>query len=476
MKIKSEELDGFLRELTLSSEFRMLDVASDKDELIQIAKKGNLAWPSPDIAIFKSKYAFTDKKNLNGCRLPKEEVAKSLGTLTHKPIDIDHLRKSVIGHYLYAELIDDTVYAYGALYKDNFKEEFSEIQDLMNQGTLKTSFEAFGNREPYDSASYDLTDIVWAGGGLLVDTTPAFPNASVVEMASKRVLELAKVMQPPVSFIRGATVKTEEDVTKEKQKAYLEKAGFNVNDFEMFMRMMSQVQCPSCNEGYSQNVSAIDFKNGIIKSDCYMCDNEVMTDITPKSDISLENCMKVISSKVVIKKDIETKIDAKSSINSEEQIKMEEKIKQLEAEIAKLAEQVKTKDTEIATLSAQVSETKSQVEAATATVESLKVEKDTAVKQAKETATLVANRRAELGSDFAKDLSDEDIADELKFKVAKLEKENAELKVKVTAKPAPVTTASTETSLTVGSKETVDIVTPEVTARQNTVRKLAFGE
>lgn len=574
MKLKYNELNDFLREFTYGSEFRVLDIAKDKDELKEVAKKTGLVLPSPDIAIFKSKYAFTDVKNLNGCRLPKEEVAKSLETLVHKPIDIDHLRKSVIGHYLYAELVEDTIFAYGAIYKKNFEQEFVEIEDLMNKGMLKTSFEAWGNKEFYDTASYDLTDIIWAGGGLLVNTDPAFPGASVTEMASQRVLELAKIMEPPKSFVRS---QEKEIVITEKEKKYFESARFWVGDTEMLMRMMSQVACPCCDETYTQDVNSIDYQNGKINTSCYMCGSESCIDMIPKGKVTKENPNKIVGTKAIyneafinstniseedleeiiseekieqskklsmdvrnklsdnvfaVAKIVENKITGKSrnirmfpihdathvrnalsgiaqtkvqdnlkkmgintaevinkieqkakelkidvnksSVISEEQNTMEEKIKGLEQEIAKLSEQIKVKDTEIANLTTQVNETKTQVETANATVETLKQEKEVAVKEAKEKATLVANRRAELGSDHAKDLSDEDIVDNVKFENAKLKKEVAELKAKVTTAPttAAVTTTASATALVVGSQETVE---SDINARQKKVREYAFG-
>ncbi len=479
MKIKSNELDSFARELSFSSEYRVLDNASDKEELIKIAEKTGLALPSPDMAIFKCKYAFTDQRNKNGCKLPKEEVAKSLNTLAHKPIDIDHLRKNVIGHYLYAELIDDTIYAYGSIYKDNFKEEFAELEALMNKGMLKTSFEAWGTKEPIDNRTYELKDIVWAGGGLLVDTEPAFSEAGVMEMAKKRVLEFAKVMEAPKTFIRESGVKKE--IANEKETAYLEKARFWVYDVDLFMRMMGEVICPGCGENYCQDINSIDFKNGIVLSQCYMCEAKVSSSITPKSEVTTANAMKVISSSKIVeevkKEEVKETISNstnKSSINSEEENKMEEKIKLLEQEVAKVAEQLKAKDAEIATLKSQVEETNKkleeankQVEEANSGVEAVKKEKEEAVKVAKELATLVANRRAELGAEFSKDLSDEDIASDVKFENAKLKKENAELKA---GKKVETKTSTENASLTVGAKETET----EISAKRNRIREFAF--
>lgn len=474
MKLNGEQLNDFLKELTYASKFRVLDIAKDKDELTKVAEKAGLSWPAPDLAIFKSKYAFTDQKNLNGCRLPKEEVAKSLGTLNGKPIDIDHVRSNVIGHYLYGELVDDIIYAYGVLYKNNFSDQFKEIEDLMNEGTLKTSFEAFGDKEYYSESSYDLKDIVWAGGGLLVDTTPAFPGAAVTEMANKRVLEFAKVMTPPRSFIRG-----------EKVEKAMENKKFYVSEFENICRLVDKLGNPEdeTDVGF-HDIDVIDFTNGKVKTTWVSFKNEIKDkkfniDVTPRI-IENSNVVEKKITKIELVKADKEEITSSEGDNmleksTEEKIKMEEKIKELEAKITELSSQLETKNAELATLTTQVAEFKTQVESANATVETLKQEKEVAIKDAKEKATLVANRKAELGNDYSKDLSDEDILDEVKFENAKLKKEVAELKkVKTAPVAASVTVApvAPETPITVGSKEVVET---DIAKKQKKVREFAFG-
>lgn len=75
--------------------------------------------------------------------------------------------------------------------------------------------------------------------------------------------------------------------------------------------------------------------------------------------------------------------------------------------------------------------------------------------------------RDELGEEFAKDLKDEDIMNEDKFAIAKLKKENSELK-KATVKAAPVTV-----DLTKGSVD--KDINAEKTSRSQ-VREFAFGK
>lgn len=187
----------FLQDLTFNAAFRILDEAKDKSELLEVAKANGLVLPAQDIAVFKCTYAYTDRQNLNGCTLPKEEVEKTLATLNGKSVDLDHQRKTVVGYWLEGKIDGNKIIAYGAIWKDNFAEDYKLIKEMFDAGNLAVSFEAWGNRT-YTNASkteYTLSDIEFAGGAILIKTKPAFAGAGVLEMAKERVLELASIME-----------------------------------------------------------------------------------------------------------------------------------------------------------------------------------------------------------------------------------------------------------------------------------------
>ena len=212
--IKLKEWSTLLEDMSYNSKYEFLDVAKDKDELTKIAEKYKIVVPAFDIAIFKCIYGYTDRKNLNGCILPKEEVAKALPTLRGKAIDFDHLRKKVVGFWLDAEIESDTtIVAYGVFFKGNFGEDYEMIKDMMTKGMLGVSFESWGNRIPKDQNSYELTDIEFAGGALLPTTKPAFPGAGVLEMSTQRILEFASKLETPTSFIKDIKEKGSYDVS-----------------------------------------------------------------------------------------------------------------------------------------------------------------------------------------------------------------------------------------------------------------------
>lgn len=205
-----KNLNTWLEDMTYASEYTFLEEGKDDDELSRIAKKRGINLPSHDLAIFKCKYAFTDRVNKNGCLLPREEVAKSLSTLVGKAVDFDHFRKRICGTWIDAELRGDQIIAYGSFFKSNLQDDFTTIKDLMQRGALSVSFEAWGNKTPLTGNAYSLNDICFAGGALLLKEAPAFPGADVLEMANNRVLEFAKVMIKPVAFLHtGESTKRE---------------------------------------------------------------------------------------------------------------------------------------------------------------------------------------------------------------------------------------------------------------------------
>jgi len=217
-----KNLNTWLEDMTYASEYTFLEEGKDDDELARIAKKRGISLPSHDLAIFKCKYAFTDRVNKNGCLLPREEVAKSLSTLVGKAVDFDHFRKRICGTWIDADLVGDQIVAYGSFFKSNLQDDFTTIKDLMQRGALSVSFEAWGNKKTLKGNSYSLNDITFAGGALLLKESPAFPGADVMEMANNRVLEFAKVMTKPEEFLHtgDSTVKKEETLEIKTEDIY----------------------------------------------------------------------------------------------------------------------------------------------------------------------------------------------------------------------------------------------------------------
>ena len=232
-------VERFLEDISFNTKYTFLDEGKDKDELAEIAKKCRLILPCHDLAIFKGTYAYVDRQNKNGCTLPKEEVEKALDTLIGKAVDFDHFRKRVVGHWIDVELIKDEIIAYGVFFKGNFRDDYDDVKKLMEKDTLGVSFEAWGDKEMKTADTYDLTDIEFAGGGLLMQGEPAFDGTEVLEMSKERVLEFASVMKKPKSFVRSI----DEKHLEEAYSCTCIKCGHKVNSDDTHCK---DLKCPKC--------------------------------------------------------------------------------------------------------------------------------------------------------------------------------------------------------------------------------------
>ena len=277
--MQEKEVDLFLKDLTFESSFSILDEAKNKNEIEAVAKKARIVWPSPDLAIFKCVYAFTDRQNKNGCTLPKEEVEKSLPTLIGKSIDLDHFRKSVVGTWVDAKLDGNKIIAYGSIFKSSFKEDYDVIKELFDNGNLAVSFESWGTRVYKASGGYDLIDPIFAGGALLLKEKPAFAGAGVLELAKNRILEFAKVMTAPETFLH---IKEE----KKMDKNELENSGYTIWDANSLLSALSDVTCPCCEEAGRMRPTMVDYKNNKTKTECMSCSAEAMVDLTPQATMT----------------------------------------------------------------------------------------------------------------------------------------------------------------------------------------------
>lgn len=468
-----KELNKSLATLTHGMQYRILDMAKDKDEITAIAEKHSIKLPARDLSIFKGIYAFVDEENLNGCTLPKEEVEKALGTIGGKAVNFDHLRKRVVGHWLEGELVDSKVIAYGIFYKGNFGSDFDVISDLMNQGNLKISMEAWGVREKTKGGSYTLKDIEFSGGALLVNTKPAFANAEV--------LELAKVLTEPASYIR------------EDNDKILEIARYSVWDTDMIIRLVYEAKNPDTGEMYDFIIDVIDYVNGLVLCHSYSNENDYfLVSVTPQvmpytAKISEDAARKIIKIEKIDKKAHSALLHKSGKIKTMEESNVMDELKKemekLSQEMASLKVSLEGKDKEIASLNEKLTNVQSELEKASATVTSQKEELEKAaaaqveaVKVAREEAKKIAERRAELG-DYAKDMSDEAILNDDKFTIAKKDKEIATLNAKlngekkVEAKVEEKASEKTEEGLEVGSKDKKS----KAFKSQSLVQQYAFG-
>ena len=441
-----------LEDMTFSSTYELLEWGKNDDELKEVAAKKGLKVPSKDLSIFKCKYGMVDKQNLNKCTLPRKEVKKALKTLNGKAIDKDHLRKSTIGYWLDAELDDDDIIAYGAFWKSNFPEDYEDIKKRMSEGKMKISFEAWGDRVFKADGGYDLTDIEFAGGALLFDTQPAFPDAEVMSFAN-RTLEFAKVIEDGTN---KENMKTDPKLNKAEEITIT----LNIPKLAKIIteEIYTTIETPK-DDGFDVARSCKTKKTSFFDDNSSTVEEFEMQSVNKYTQAQLDEKIKqaVDAYKVEIsKKEASNTMD--EILKKYSKASAEELVKFLETEIATLksasethvtelaskVQEITAKDTELATMKTEkeamiksAEESKLIVENAKIELEKIKAEfatikADLDARLAAEKASAVKARKDQIG-EYAKDMSDEDILNDLKFENAKLKKERDEAIAKATA-------------------------------------------
>lgn len=511
-------------DMAISSDYSFLEMGKNDEEIRDVAARRGIQLPSKDLAFFKCKYAMVDQENRNKCTLPRKEVKKALKSLVGKAIDKDHLRKATIGFWLESELVDSDIISYGAFWKSNFPEEFEEIKTRMDSGKMKISFEAWGDRQfKADSNSYDLTNIEFAGGALLFDSEPAFPDAEVLEFSSKQTLEFAKIIEEGKKEEKKKKVtckacKHEFEITGSKSPCPNCKEMVFLDEIEDNDEIKPKIELPD-DEGEIKLINdiegseLIDETNTIVEAkklshkerqkiedDMFAAVVEKdgkkyrMFPITDESHVknalarlsqAKESLVKLgLSEEIMIARILKraeelnmtdlTKRHAKGGMEVDELLKkynkatVEELISMFDETVASVA----TRDAEIAELKKTIEEAALKVENAKIELEKVTVEAATAKAEldkrvTAEKAAFIKARRDDLGEVFAKDMTDEDLSNDLKFENAKLKKE---LSIAKDTKPA---TEPTKGGLEAGAK-TTDTKDPAFT-KQDAIQKRAFS-
>ncbi len=190
--ITNVEASLFLEDYSLNSETVLLEEGREKTELEKIVKAKGMSANSRDLGFFKTIYAFSNQPNANGAILPKNELLKVLPQIIGKPININHNRDKVVGHYIDFRYMakQNKAIAYGAYYKSYYEDLWDEANELFKSKKLSSSFEIWSPKEKRKylaNGSYELHNMEIAGGALIYedkDNKPAFKNAKVLMMAN----------------------------------------------------------------------------------------------------------------------------------------------------------------------------------------------------------------------------------------------------------------------------------------------------
>lgn len=191
--LTSAIIQEFLADFEQNSTTELLEEGKEQNEIFQIAEARGIKLKDRQCLVgFKTVYTFANKANLNKARLPKKDLLKALPSLVGTPIDIDHQRNYVVGHYIdYRYIVkDESVIAYGIFYKANFENEWENAKKLFKSGKLTTSYEIYSpknKRTILADGTFELHDMEIGGGALLFKEKPAFADAKVLEIAKLNI-------------------------------------------------------------------------------------------------------------------------------------------------------------------------------------------------------------------------------------------------------------------------------------------------
>ena len=258
--ITNIEVQEFLTDFEQASQTIILEEGKEKDEIIEIAKaKGINLVKNTDLAGFKTVFMFANKANNNGARAPKQKLLKALPTMIGKPMDIDHVRNLVVGHYIDYRFRskDNAVIAYGVFYKSNFGKEWEKAKQLLKANKLGTSFEIWcpqNKRKRLSDGTYELTEMEIAGGGLMFKEKPAYEDAKVLEMAKAHINEAKDLIFASEQYKAEDMIRADyfkEEVLKNKAKLDAEKQA--IADAEAQKRAEElAIKCGHCNRDFEK--------------------------------------------------------------------------------------------------------------------------------------------------------------------------------------------------------------------------------
>jgi len=200
MKNDKKIIAQLLLEIAKDSTTELIEDAKLDKEIIDAAKKMGMIIPSPDFAIFKTKWADIDKKNLNDVSLPKKAVEEGIQTLVGKNLNFEHLGAyNVCGFCLSVKTKDNIIECIQVFYRSLYPDKFEELKEKIKTKEAAVSFEIYNVDEKGNSVIKVLEDgtkvitkIHAHGTGLLLVNPPACPTAKIFHLEAKKEIQEAE--------------------------------------------------------------------------------------------------------------------------------------------------------------------------------------------------------------------------------------------------------------------------------------------
>jgi len=429
--ITNKDIQKFLKDWEVNSTVELLlEEGKEFNELVEIANtRGIQLKGNNDLAGVRFIYAFADIPNKNGAILPTKELLRALPSMIGKPLDLEHQRGYVIGHFLDYKWIvkEKKVIAYAVVYKSNFAQEWADMEKLFKEGKLFTSFELWSDhskRKTLPDGSYELYDISVAGGAILLKESPAFPGAKVLELAKDRMINS--------NLVFASTLKDEDIIIAENDSKAAEIKTDNAA-IQTVVEGEKKVETKKEEVVVAAEVAAIESPKTVEKiAEATVPPVEEKKIEEVKVEAKEEAVVPIIEEKTVEP----VKEEAKTVIQEQKTTIIADPVKDAAAgtvdmvtttiAVTKVTDTYKTEQP-LAVQAAEVVPAVAKSAEVVAPVECAKCkELELQVTFYKENAVEIAKRRTELG-DYAKDISDVDILDTTKFSDAKVIKANAEI-------------------------------------------------
>jgi len=377
-----------------------------KTPIEKTIKEFGLDFPNSSLGFLHATYAKFEDANENGIILANT-VKDDINKLKQTQVNFSHKRQwNVCGTILKAWVNEETneIEMVFTFYKSVYANQWEEALSLLKEGKLTVSFELQVLKEDIekiDAKTQKLHHVNFDGVGLLMGEAPAYPMAFVLETAKKQLVDIEN---PEFIYAK----KQDEEIFNKDLNSKSLKEEYIVDE-KTKQKLMDA------------------FKANIIAE----LGEETVKDWTDEDFLNDEKINEVRAS--LNENAGESQQETATTYVTETQTTVTEDYNDNSDTVKVEKQQTVTRDGEVVEQTNSTVEqtyTYAEVEAIKAEYETKLEEKDSEIKSIKTNAKKIVETRIEL-ADFAKDMSDEDLLNEDKVKIAKLEKENSDLKAKV---------------------------------------------
>lgn len=414
-------------------------VKKSKTPIEQVIKKLDIIYPNSSLGFCHAIYAKLSETEANGngvvlAKSVKEDVPK----LRFTQANMNHKRElgPVLGTILDAWVNEETdeIEIVFSFFKSLYPKQWEIAEEALAKGNLTVSFELSVNKDDIvlmSNGNKKIKHCDFDGVGVLFPgTRPAYKNAKVLQVANDIINRVFNQSNNLVYASNQDAVQLLENVSKLIEETITENGGIKM-DKKANDALLAKQKEDVIKEFGQDAVKDWTDDDFLSEEKIQALRASLKKDETPKVEKSEEVKSEEKKEEVsIVKEEAKTVVVTETTQKVTDVMDENKETIKVETEVTrKVDDQVKEERKEIT----EVTYTYAQVEEIKAEYEKKLSEKDKEIAFVKENAKKIVEIRAELG-DFVKSLSDEELLDETKLKIAKLEKENHDLKNKVSVR------------------------------------------